>query len=287
VRAGGVKRLAEGKVVLVTGAASGIGRASARLFAAEGARVICADITVKGGQETVALIHKDGGDAVFVNCDVTHPAGVAQTVRAAVEQFGRLDCAFNNAGIEGPNDTLLGDYDLEDFDRVVAVNLRGLWLCMRHVIPPMVRQGSGVIVNMASVSGLAGTATLSTYSASKHGVIGLTRSAAREYAASGLRINAICPGGTRTAMAAETFGGDVNDDAQMRALARAAGIPMLRLAEPPEIAEAVVWLCSDRASYVTGVALPVDGGFSCGWGWQTPSGKIRDQSLNSDTGAQR
>jgi NAD(P)-dependent dehydrogenase (short-subunit alcohol dehydrogenase family) len=279
-----MKGLVEGKSVLVTGAASGIGRASAQLFAAEGARVVCADVAVEAGEETVELIGRSGGAAVFVKCDVTRPSEVAELVRVAVKTYGRLDGALNNAGIEGPNDTMLGDYRLEDFDRVIATNLRGVWLCMRHEIPQMVSQRRGVIVNTASVAGLGGTATLATYAASKHAVLGLTRAAAREYAGAGVRINAICPGGTRTAMAAETAGGSVDDDAAMEALARAAGIPMLRLAQPSEIAEAAVWLCSDRSSYVTGASIAVDGGFSCGWGWQTPSGKIRDAKLNTHSG---
>ena len=262
--------LVEGKIILVTGAASGIGRASAQLCAAEGARVVCADVAVDGADETVALIRKSGGEAVFVRCDVTRAPEVEAMVRAAVDTYGRLDGAFNNAGIEWPRDKLLAEYEVEDFDRTIDVNLRGVWLCMRHEIPQMVSQGSGVILNNASVAGLGGTATLSAYSASKHGIVGLTKSAAREYAPKGIRINAICPGGTRTPMASETFGGDL--DRAMQVLAGM--VPMRRLADPREIAEAVVWLCSDRASFVTGAAIPVDGGFSCAWGWQTPTGKI-------------
>jgi NAD(P)-dependent dehydrogenase (short-subunit alcohol dehydrogenase family) len=270
--------LTDGKVVIITGAGSGIGRASAQLFAAEGAKVVCVDLAVADGEGTVALIGELGGDAIFVGCDVTQPSEVQAAVRAAVERYGRLDAAFNNAGIEWPRDKLLGEYALEDLDRTLNVNLRGVWLCMHAELRQMQAQdpiqghGRGVILNNVSVAGLGGTATLSAYSASKHGVIGLTKSAAREYAPKGIRINAICPGGTRTPMAMETFGGDLERASQ----ALAGMIPMARLAEPREIAEAVVWLCSDRASYITGAALPVDGGFSCGWGWQTPTGKILD-----------
>ena len=264
--------LVKDKVIVVTGAAAGIGRASAQLFAAEGARVVCADVAVDGGQETRNLIAQDGGEALFVKCDVTNASDVESMVRTAVSTYGRLDGAFNNAGIE-PGRKQLADYEVDEFDRTIEVNLRGAWLCMRHELRQMVIQRSGVIVNNVSVAGLGGTATLSAYSASKHGIVGLTKSAAREYAAAGIRINAICPGGTRTPMAAQTFGGDFDQAMEMLAEMVADLVPMGRLAEPREIAEAAVWLCSDRASFITGVAVPVDGGFSCAWGWQRARGK--------------
>ncbi len=245
----------EGKVALVTGGGSGIGRATAALFAREGARVAVADVGMEGGEETVKAIRTAGGEAVFIRADVSRADEVQALVGRVVETYGRLDCAHNNAGIGGSG-ALTADYLQEDWDQVLRVNLTGVWLCMKYEIPVMLAQGRGSIVNTASVAGLAGAPRLSAYVASKHGVVGLTRTAALEYARAGLRINAVCPGWTRTPM--------VESALAARPYLQEAQIiesePIGRMATPEEIAEAVVWLCSDAASFVTGHAMAVDGG---------------------------
>ena len=245
-----------GKVALVTGGSSGIGRASALAFAREGARVVVADITVEGGEETVALIKKTGGDATFVKADVAKASEVEALVNTTVAIYGRLDCAHNNAGIEGPGATTV-DYAEEAWDRVIAINLKGVWLCMKYEIPQMLKVGAGAIVNTASTAGLVGYPRGSAYVASKHGVAGLTKTAALEYAKTGVRVNAVCPGAIDTPMM-----GRITDHRPQRAARMAAAEPVGRMGQPEEIAEAVVWLCSDASSFVTGLAMAVDGGMT-------------------------
>ncbi|BAS26662.1 SDR family oxidoreductase [Limnochorda pilosa] len=250
------ERLLEGKAGLVTGGSSGIGRATALAMAREGARVAVADVAVEGGEETVRMMTQAGGDAVFIRTDVSRDSDVAALVRSTVDRFGRLDVAVNNAGIEG---TLapLAEYPEEMFDRVVAVNLKGVWLCMKHEIPELLEQGGGAIVNMASILGLVAFPNAAAYTAAKHGVVGLTRVAAVEYAARGIRVNAVCPGFIETPMVMER---GVAAGRQRETYEKIAGLhPIGRLGKPEEIAGMVVALLSDRASFVTGAVLPVDG----------------------------
>ncbi len=246
--------LLEGKVALVTGAGTGIGRASALAFAREGASVIVVDVDPAGGDETVSLIAAAGGSASFVSCDVTVAQQVESLVQQAVERHGRLDCAHNNAGV-ALGFARIAEASESDFDRTIAVNLKGVWLCLKYEIAQMLRQQpGGAIVNTASVSGLVASPGTSAYTSSKHGVVGLTKVAALEYLREGIRVNAVCPGMTRTSMV-ESLTPD-----ELRAFE--ARQPSGRLADPNEIAEAAVWLCSDRASFVTGAAVPVDAGAS-------------------------
>ena len=244
----------EGKVVLVTGGSSGIGRASARACAREGARVMVADVTVEGGHDTVRLIQEAGGEAAFMQVDVTQAAAVAALIARTVEVYGRLDCAHNNAGIEGTIG-LTADCTADNWDRVISVNLKGVWLCMKYEIPQMLQQGGGAIVNTASAAGLVGARGIPAYVASKHGVVGLTKTAALEYARAGLRVNAVCPGVIRTPMVERLLGDRPRAEARLRELE-----PVGRLGTPEEVAEAVVWLCSEAASFVTGHTMAVDGG---------------------------
>jgi len=243
-----------GRVVLVTGGASGIGRASCLAFAGEGARVMVADITPEGGKETVSRVRQIGGDAFFVRTDVGNTSDVDALVAKTVEKYGRLDCAHNNAGIAGPM-VRTSDYSEQDWDDVMKVNLKGVWLCMRREIAEMLKQHSGVIVNTASTAGLRGSRLASAYAASSHGVVGLTKSAALEYAMDGIRINAVCPGIVDTPMIRCYIAGDAKREAQFTTAS-----PIGRMATPDEIAQAVVWLCSDAASYITGHTMVVDGG---------------------------
>lgn len=249
-------RLVEGKIALVTGGGSGIGRATALVFAREGAKVVVADIVVPGGEETVQLIKQAGGEALFVKADVAQAAEVEALVRKAVDTYGRLDCAHNNAGIEGATGRT-ADYTEEEWDRVIAINLKGVWLCMKYEIPQMLKQGGGAIVNTASDAGLLGVPQMPAYVASKHGVVGLTKTAALEYAKSGIRVNAVCPGVIHTPMVERITG-----QRPGRAERMTAAEPVGRMGKPEEIAEAVVWLCSEAASFVTGVPMPVDGGIA-------------------------
>jgi NAD(P)-dependent dehydrogenase (short-subunit alcohol dehydrogenase family) len=246
-----------GRVALVTGAASGIGRASALAFADGGARVVVADVAAEQGRETVDLIEAAGGEAIFVPADVSQRADVERLVKVTVETYGRLDSAHNNAGIEGaaPPGTAFHDYPDEMWDRVIGINLKGVWLCMQVEITHMLEQGGGAIVNTASIAGLVGGFG-GAYSAAKHGVVGLTKVAALEYATRGIRVNAVCPGVIRTPMIERVFARRPETEQQL-----VAGEPIGRLGTPEEIAAAVVWLCSDGASFLTGVALPVDGGW--------------------------
>jgi NAD(P)-dependent dehydrogenase (short-subunit alcohol dehydrogenase family) len=248
--------LMDGKVGLVTGAASGIGRACAVRFAAEGAAVLIADLesAQAGGEQTVQAIRDAGGDAEFVACDVSSAADSEALVAHAVRRFDRLDFAHNNAGIGVHR--LLHETSDEDFDRVIAVNLRGTFLGMKHQIRQMRTQGAGAIVNTSSNAGLRAVTMLSAYTASKHGILGLTKNAAVEYANEGIRVNAVCPGAIMTPLMS-----DQPPERQQEILAPQA---MTRFGEPEEVAAAVVWLCSDQASFVTGVALPVDAG-SVAW----------------------
>jgi NAD(P)-dependent dehydrogenase (short-subunit alcohol dehydrogenase family) len=246
----------EGKVALVTGGSSGIGRASALAFAREGAKVIVADVDAEGGEETVRTIKENGGEAIFIKVDVSKAVEVEALIKKAIRTCGRLDCAHNNAGIVGTG-APTADCTEDNWDRTINVNLKGVWLCMKYEIPQMAKHGGGAIVNTSSLGGLVGTRGRPAYVASKHGVIGLTKAAALEYAKAGIRVNAVCPGHIRTPMVEYITGGDPQAQAERIAL-----IPLKRMGTPEEIAEAVVWLCSDAASFVTGHAMSVDGGYT-------------------------
>jgi NAD(P)-dependent dehydrogenase (short-subunit alcohol dehydrogenase family) len=248
----------EGKVGLVTGGTSGIGREAAVLFAKAGAKVVIAGRRELEGQETLEMIRAAGSDGRFVKTDVSKAPEVEALIQKAAETFGRLDVAFNNAGIEGVWAPIVRQSE-EDWDRIIATNLKGVWLCLKYEIRQMLKQnGGGAIVNMSSITGLVGAVGAAAYSASKHGVVGLTQTAALENAKSGIRINAVCPGFTETPMTDRVF--------------RVPGVhkyvlschPIGRLGRPTEIAEAVVWMCSDRASFMTGQSLVLDGGFLAG-----------------------
>jgi len=243
----------DGKAALVTGGASGLGRASAIALARAGATVTIVDVNEDGGKETAALVLAGSGDADFIRADVTQPDDVAAMVDKTVARWGHLDCAVNNAGTTGAS-APTAEYTIDDWTRTIELNLTSVFICLRHEIPAMLERG-GAIVNMASGAGLVGFPGLPAYVASKHGVVGLTRAAAMEYAGQGVRINAICPGSTRTPMLEGFMGGDEQVE---RMLTRP--IPVGRLGRPEEIAEAVVWLCSVAASFVVGHALAVDGG---------------------------
>jgi NAD(P)-dependent dehydrogenase (short-subunit alcohol dehydrogenase family) len=245
----------EGKTVLVTGAGSGIGRATALAFAGEGARLILGDVNEPDGRATVALAQERGGEAEFVRADVSRSADCAAMVERAMRRFGRLDVAFNNAGINlavAP----IAEVEESEWQRILAINLSGVFLCMKHEIAAMKRGGGGAIVNTASVGGLIGTAGVTAYCATKHGVIGLTKSAALDHIKDGIRINAVCPGGTRTAMLAEWF---KHPEVERAALA---GTPIGRMADPAEIARTVLFLASEEASFMVGHALVADGGLT-------------------------
>jgi NAD(P)-dependent dehydrogenase (short-subunit alcohol dehydrogenase family) len=245
--------LLEGKSALVTGAASGIGRASALAFAREGARVMLADVDEAEGRRAVEAIAFAGGEARFARADVTREEEVEALVRDAVAAFGGLDCALNNAGITGAASPIQ-DLALAEFERVIELNLVGVFLCMKHEIPAMLERG-GAIVNMASGAGLIPTPALAPYCASKHAVLGLTKTAALENARTGIRVNAICPGSTDTPMLQAAVAGD----AQVKKMVLSSQ-PGGRLGTAEEIAEAAVWLCCNRASFVTGHSMIVDGG---------------------------
>jgi NAD(P)-dependent dehydrogenase (short-subunit alcohol dehydrogenase family) len=248
----------KGKVALVTGASMGIGRASALAFARRGAKVVVADVDVAGGEETVRLIRKAGGEAIFVKTDVSNAADVEALVKKAVATYGKLDYAHNNAAINRGIGVMTAAYKEEDWNIQVDVNLKGVFLCMKYEIPEMLKIGKGTaIVNTSSISGLSGHPADPGYVGSKFGVVGITKSTAMQYAKTGIRINCVCPGPIRTSL-------------YDRVVAAIPGVeeatlernPMGRIGEPEEVAEAVVWLCSNAASYVTGVPLPVDGGLA-------------------------
>jgi NAD(P)-dependent dehydrogenase (short-subunit alcohol dehydrogenase family) len=247
----------DGKSALITGGGGGIGRATALAFAREGARVAVADLVVEAARETVARVNATGGQAISLSGDMSQDADVRAMIEAVVRAYGRLDCAFNNAGIAGWQVDAAGkktaDWSEEAFDRMIAVNLKGVWLCMRHELPQMQAQGGGAIVNTGSIAGLAGLPNSSAYVAAKHGVVGLTKTAAIEYAEVNIRVNAVCPGYIRTPM--------TEPGMRLRGEAILAQTPFKRLGNPEEIAEMVLWLCSERASYVSGAAYNVDGGY--------------------------
>jgi NAD(P)-dependent dehydrogenase (short-subunit alcohol dehydrogenase family) len=245
----------EGKVALVTGASSGIGRATAIAFGREGARVVVASRRIEQSEETVAMIRAAGGEAEFVRTDVMRTADVEQMVARAVESYGALHYAVNNAGIEGDAFVPIARLSEEAWDRVIDTNLKGVFLCMKHELPHLVAS-KGAIVNMASVAGLSGGRLGAAYYASKHGVVGLTKAAAMEYAHKGVRVNAIAPGVIHTPMAERGFMHDPAIVATVTAMH-----PLGRIGTPEEVAAAVLWLCSPAASFVTGHTLPVDGGF--------------------------
>ena len=248
----------DGKTALVTGGGSGIGRAASLAYAREGARVVVVDMNVEGGEETVQQIKEAGGEAILVHADVARPEDTQAMVAQAVAAFGSLDCAFNNAGISGGGGRrLFADYLEEDWDRVISINLKGVWLCMKAEIPQMLKQGGGAIVNTASVAGLVGIRGTAAYIAAKHGVTGLTKAAALEYASQGIRVNSVCPGYIHTPMVQGIF--DTVEGYEDEVKSRH---PVGRLGEPSEIAEAVMWLSSDAASFVTGHNMPVDGGYT-------------------------
>lgn len=242
-----------GKVVIVTGAASGIGRATAVAFAIEGAHVAILDRTADALSGTEAAVKSAGGQALAIRCDVASPEQVESGVARVVERFGRLDVAFNNAGVENKA-APLHEIELEEWDRILGVNLRGAFLCMKHELAQMVRQGGGVVVNTSSGAGIRGVAGGAAYAASKHALIGMTRSAALDYAKQNIRVNAVLPGNIETPMMDRFTGGDIQKAIDLE--------PVGRLGRPEEIAEAVLWMASDLGGFVTGSAVVVDGGWS-------------------------
>lgn len=255
--------LLENKVALVTGAATGIGRATARLFAREGAKVVVSTgSNVRGGEETVQLIRDDGGEAIFVKCDVTSAADIHAMVNTAVEVYGSLHCAFNNAGI-GPDGgeypvVPIADCPEEIWDRTIDVNLKGVFLCMKYEIRQMLKQGYGAVVNNSSLGGIKALPGFAAYDASKSGLIGLTKAAALEVAGKGIRVNVICPGPTDGTRLMENLSScRPQEKANM-----ISSIPMQRLAQPEEMAQAALWLCSDASSFITGATIVIDGGIS-------------------------
>ena len=243
-----------GKVVLITGAGNGIGRATALAFAQQGASVVVADISHKDGEETTAQIIQGGGIASFIPCDVTKDQDVEALVAGTLEVYGKLDIAFNNAGIE-IEQSKLADGDEAVYDKIMDVNVKGVWRCMKYQIPAMLKQTSSAIVNTASIAGLGAAPKMSIYSASKHAVIGLTKSAAIEYGKKGLRVNAVCPAVIDTEMFRRATQSDPQKEQYVKGLH-----PVGRIGQPEEVAAAVLYLCSDLAGFTTGVALPVDGG---------------------------
>jgi NAD(P)-dependent dehydrogenase (short-subunit alcohol dehydrogenase family) len=240
------------QVAFVTGAGSGIGRATAKAFAAAGYATVLADMNEPGGKETEAAIRDAGGEATFIATNVTDDASVKAAVDATVARYGGLHAAFNAAGIDGEVGKMTAECSIDNWNAIIGVNLTGVWHCLRHQIPAMLASGGGAVVNCASTAGIRGAAFCGAYSASKHGVVGLTKAAALEYASQGVRINAVCPGMIDTPMTrkpgmAEVIAGLVDQS------------PLMRLGQPEEIAAAVLWLCSDAASFVVGQAVPVDG----------------------------
>jgi NAD(P)-dependent dehydrogenase (short-subunit alcohol dehydrogenase family) len=251
----------DGKSALITGGGGGIGRATALIFAREGARLAIADAASEAAAETVALVNKAGGQAIALSGDVTDTAAVKAMVGAVVSAYGRIDCAFNNAGIAGYQVDASGkkthEWADESFDRMIGVNLKGVWLCMKHEIVQMLAQGGAkggmCIVNTGSIAGLIGLPTSSAYVAAKHGVLGLTKTAALEYAGDNIRVNAVCPGYIETKMTEDTVRRRGEQLMQM--------IPFRRMGKPEEIGEMVLFLCSDRSSYISGACYNVDGGY--------------------------
>ena len=241
------------KVAIVTGGSFGIGRATAIAFAKKGAKVVVADWVEDN--ETIEKIKSLGGEALFVKCDVSKASDVKSLVEETISTFGRLDYAFNNAGIEGAGG-ITTECTEENFDKTVGVNLKGVWLCMKYEIPEILKQGKGAIVNCASIAGLVGFPGLPIYVATKHGVLGLTKTAALEYVKQGIRVNAVCPGAIKTPMIDRLTGKKKEAEDQFAAME-----PIGRMGEPEEVANTVLWLCSDESSFVTGHAMAVDGGW--------------------------
>ena len=244
-----------GKVAFVTGAASGIGRATALAFAREGASVVVADVSEPSNQETARLIEAQGGQALAVKCDVTRAEEVKAALDQTIEAFGRLDFAFNNAGIEPKQAAPVAEYEEEEWNRIIDIDLRGVFLCMKHEIPLILKQGRGAIVNTSSGAGIIGIKGSPAYTAAKHGVIGLTKAAALDYASQNIRVNAVCPGYIDTPMMGRFTGGTDAGRAQV-----IAEEPVGRMGTPEEIAAAVLWLCSDAAAFMIGHAMVIDGG---------------------------
>ena len=249
--------LLEGRSALITGGGGGIGRATALIFAREGARLAIADAARAAAEETVALVNQAGGQAIALSGDVTESAAVQAMVASVVSAYGRIDCAFNNAGIAGYQVDATGkrthEWADESFDRMIGVNLKGVWLCMKHEIIQMLKHGGGRIVNTGSIAGLIGLPTSSAYVAAKHGVLGLTKTAALEYAQDDIRVNAVCPGYIETKMTEDTM--------RRRGEQLMNMVPFRRMGKPEEIGEMVLFLCSDRSSYVSGACYNVDGGY--------------------------
>jgi len=248
-----MEKIFENKVALVTGASFGIGKATAIAFAKRGAKVVIADWIDDG--ETLKEITALGGKAVFIKCDVSKDAEVRELISQTLKTFGGIDFAVNNAGIEGQTATTHACTE-ENWDKTIAINLKGVWLCMRYEIPAMLTKTKGAIVNIASIAGLVGFPGLPAYVSSKHAIVGLTKTAALEYAKQGLRINAVCPGVIKTPMIDRTTGNDKTVEKTFENME-----PIGRMGQPEEVAEAIVWLCSDASSFVTGHALAVDGGW--------------------------
>ena len=246
----------ENKVVLITGGSTGIGNATATAYAKAGAKVVIADVNVNAGEAAVQGFQEQGHDAAFIQTNVTESKDVEQMVQFTLEKYGRLDIACNNAGIEGELIPML-EYSEEMFDQVMAVNVRGVWLCMKYQVPAMLQQGGGAIVNIASVAGVLGVPKMGVYVGSKHAVIGLTKSAALEYVRANIRINAVCPSIIATEMAERGFAGTPDLYEKLKAVN-----PTKRLGQPQEVAAAILWLSSDAASYVNGHSLMVDGGLT-------------------------
>jgi NAD(P)-dependent dehydrogenase (short-subunit alcohol dehydrogenase family) len=250
-----MEKIFENKVAIVTGGSFGIGRATAVAFAKRGAKIVIADWKADKDNTTLNQVKAAGSDGIFIECDVSKSGDVKKMIDACVSTYGRLDMAFNNAGIEGAQ-AITADCTEENWDNTISVNLKGVWLCMKMEIPHMLKSGKGAIVNCASVAGLVGFAGLPAYVASKHAIVGLTKTAALEYATQGIRINAVCPGVIHTEMIDRLSGKKADVEKQFTEME-----PVGRMGNPEEIAEAVAWLCSDAASFVTGIPMPVDGGF--------------------------
>jgi NAD(P)-dependent dehydrogenase (short-subunit alcohol dehydrogenase family) len=245
-----------GKVAFVTGAASGIGRATVLAFAREGTSVVAADVSEEGNQETARMVQQDGGRVIAVRCDVTRSDEVKAALAKTIEAFGRLDFAFNNAGVEPRKSAPTADYEEQEWNRIIDINLRGVFLCMKHEIPLILRHGSGgAIVNTSSGAGIIGIKGSPAYTAAKHGLLGITKAAALDYAAQNIRINAVCPGYIETPMMERFTGGTPEGRAKV-----VAEEPIGRMGKPEEIAAAVLWLCSDAAAFMIGHAMVIDGG---------------------------
>ena len=248
-----MEKFFQDKVAIITGGSFGIGRAAAIAFAERGAKVVIADWVEDN--ETLNAIKSAGGDAIFIKCDVSSDESVRAMVDKTIAQYGRLDYAFNNAGVEGIS-APTHECTNENWDKTIGINLKGVWLCMKYEIPHMIKQGKGAIVNNASIAGLVGFVNIPAYVASKHGILGLTKNAALEYAKSGIRVNAVCPGVIKTAMIDRFTGKDKVVEKQFESME-----PVGRMGQPEEVAQAVIWLCSDAASFVTAHPMAVDGGW--------------------------